>query len=90
MANRKQKTIIKLEDDFIDMLTNTLFKQKRVKITGLGIFSVVKAKGRIFDKHPKTGKRVVVPPHLRIAFTLSKTFKNKLKAYEKKSCKTSK
>jgi nucleoid DNA-binding protein len=82
--NIKQKTIIKPDKHFTDVFCETLFHTKKVKLTGIGIFSLFKTKEMVIDKTKLLGDRFVVPPHYRIKFQPSKTIKAKLKAFEQK------
>ena len=82
MANKKQKAIITPEDSFLNLFYETLFHKKRVKLTGIGIFTLIKVKDRVVEKHPKTGERCFIPAHYRVGVNLSKTLKRKLKDYE--------
>ena len=84
MANKFQRTIIQPDKQFTEVFCETLFRTKKVKLTGVGIFSIVEMAEKIIEKHPKTGKRIVIPVHTRIKFDLSKTIKRKLKAFEQK------
>jgi nucleoid DNA-binding protein len=82
MANRIQKAIIHPDKEFLKVFSETLFRKKYVKITGLGIFTLATTKQRVMEKHPISGERVTIPKHLRVVFKVSQTIKRKLKDYE--------
>jgi nucleoid DNA-binding protein len=76
MANRKQKTILKFKDDeFLARLSLCLKENKRVKVTGIGIFELREMKERKI-MNPYTRKIQIIPRHNKIGFLPSKTLKN--------------
>lgn len=82
MANKLQRAIIHPDKEFLDVFSETLFRKKYVKITGLGIFTLATTEQRVMKKHPISGEKVIIPKHLRVVFKISKTIKRKLKDYE--------
>jgi len=67
----------------IDVVTETLEKNERIEIRGLGVFKTKKRRARI-ARHPKTGEKVDVPERYVPAFKPSKLLKERV---EKQSSK---
>lgn len=67
----------------IDVVTETLEKNERIEIRGLGVFKTKKRRSRI-ARHPKTGEKVDVPERYVPAFKPSKLLKERV---EKQSSK---
>lgn len=80
--NKKQKAILKdrkgrypVINEFVETLTKSLKENDRVKVNGLGIFSIKIVKGREVI-NPFNKERHMVPAHPKIAFKPSKSFKD--------------
>jgi len=67
----------------IDVVTETLEKNERIEIRGLGVFKTKQRRARI-ARHPKTGEKVDVPERYVPAFKPSKLLKERV---EKQSSK---
>ena len=75
MANKKQKSIIKLDtDDFIDSLTERLKAKGRVKVVRLGIFQVRTIAARK-GYNVRSGKMVDFPAVKKVSFKPAKNLK---------------
>lgn len=80
--NKKQKVILKFKDDaFVNQLGELLLKSGKVKVNGLGIFEIKKVARR--EGHSiKTGERIVVPEHNKVAFRPTKKLREVIQDYE--------
>ena len=54
-------------DAVLETMTEYFYEGQGVKFLGFGTFSVVMVKERV-HKNPKTGARVTVPAHMKVAF----------------------
>jgi len=66
--------IEKLIDAFLDLIIDTLIKEKRVEIRKFGTFELRKRPGRT-SKAPKSGKEFTLPDRYVPFFKPSKVFK---------------
>ncbi|MEO0095309.1 MAG: HU family DNA-binding protein [candidate division WOR-3 bacterium] len=66
--------IEKLVDAFLDLIIDTLIKEKRVEIRKFGTFELRKRPGRT-SKAPKSGKEFTLPDRYVPFFKPSKVFK---------------
>ena len=64
-----------LLDDILSILIENLIKNKKIKITNFGTFTVKKKKERI-GRNPKTKESKVISDRKVISFKASKQFKN--------------
>ncbi len=69
--------IEKLIDSFLDLVIETLIKEKRVEIRKFGTFELRKRPGRT-SKAPKSGKVFTLPDRYVPFFKPSKILKNKI------------
>ena len=68
MANIKQRVILKFKDDsFVEQLHTILLSSGKVKVGGLGIFSIHPVKERD-GYNIGTGKRMLIPAHNKVMF----------------------
>ncbi len=65
-------------DSFIDIVLESLKKDKDVTLIGFGSFKVVPTKARVL-KNPKTKKEIKVPAGKKVKFTIGKTLKDTVK-----------
>ena len=68
MPNISQRSIIKVDKDFLEMLYTTLLQNGGVKITGFGMFTLTRTKGIKNGMNPYSLKRMNVPPFTKIKF----------------------
>ena len=61
-----------------DTMANTLKKEKRIAVSGLGVFEVVKRKKRM-GRNPRTKEEVLVKAHRAVKFRPSKSLKDFIK-----------
>jgi nucleoid DNA-binding protein len=79
MANKTQKSIIKIDDTLLAELYDCLLQYNGVKITGFGMFTVIKTKGIKQGVNPFTRKRQNFPPYFKIKFRPVKALKDEIK-----------
>lgn len=61
-----------------DTMATTLKREKKIALSGLGIFEVVKRKKRI-GRNPRTGQVIPVKAHRAVKFKPAKTLKDFIK-----------
>jgi len=84
MANIKHKSIIKLKDkQFFVLLEQELIKHGMVKVTGLGVFKLMKMKShtRYIPGSKKVG---ITKAYVKIVFIPTKTLKVNVQKYNGK------
>ena len=64
-----------LIDDFFQTIIDNLYKEKTLKISKFGTFSIRKKKSRV-GRNPKTKKEAVISERNIVLFKASKEFKN--------------
>lgn len=74
MANKKQKSITKVDKAFIDFIFSKLLKHGSLKIIGLGIFKLQKMKARK-GFNPYSKESVKFPAYIKISFSPTKKLK---------------
>jgi len=71
------KSIVReITDKFLMVLYNALVEGKRVELRGFGVFEVKEVKGRK-GRNPRTGETVLIPDRNKVAFKISKLYKEK-------------
>ncbi len=80
-SNLDKKDISKIVNETFDListyLTNDLYENKKVMLSGFGTFIIKKRKQKI-GRNPKTGEERLIPERLGIAFKAGKKLKKKL------------
>ena len=64
-----------LIDDFFQTIIDNLYKEKTLKISKFGTFSIRKKKSRV-GRNPKTKKEAVISERNVVLFKASKEFRN--------------
>ena len=64
-----------LIDDFFQTIIDNLYKEKTLKISKFGTFSIRKKKSRV-GRNPKTKKEAVISERNIVLFKASKEFRN--------------
>ena len=64
-----------LIDDFFQTVTNNLIKEKTIKLSNFGTFSVRKKRSRL-GRNPKTREKKIISERNVVLFKPSKEFKN--------------
>ena len=64
-----------LIDDFFQTIIDNLYKEKTLKISKFGTFSIRKKKSRV-GRNPKTKKETVISERNVVLFKASKEFRN--------------
>jgi nucleoid DNA-binding protein len=81
MANVKQPSTIKI-NEIAEVIRGELIKYGKVKVIGLGIFSLKVMKQRD-GFNPGTNKRQSFPPYIKLTFIPTKKFKEQIKLWKK-------
>ena len=71
-----------LIDDFFSLIIKNLKKEKKIKLSKFGTFSVRSKKSRI-GRNPKTKEKKIISERNVVLFKPSKDFKNYINNYEK-------
>jgi nucleoid DNA-binding protein len=74
MANKKQKSIVKLPQDIRVEVRKGLMKYGKVKVVGLGIFETKQIPSRR-GRNPKNGEIVMIPSYWKVKFRPTKQLK---------------
>ena len=69
-----------LLEDFFDIIFDSLKKNKKIKISNFGTFSIREKKSRI-GRNPKTRENKVIASRKVVLFKPSKELKNKINKY---------
>tara|TARA_Y100001970_G_scaffold202074_1_gene246006 strand:+ start:535 stop:831 length:297 start_codon:yes stop_codon:yes gene_type:complete len=69
-----------LLEDFFDIIFDSLKKNKKIKISNFGTFSIREKKSRI-GRNPKTKENKVIASRKVVLFKPSKELKNKINKY---------
>ena len=69
-----------LLEDFFDIIFDSLKKNKKIKISNCGTFSIREKKSRI-GRNPKTKENKVIASRKVVLFKPSKELKNKINKY---------
>ena len=69
-----------LLEDFFDIIFDSLKKNKKIKISNFGTFSIREKKSRI-GRNPKTKENKVISSRKVVLFKPSKELKNKINKY---------
>jgi DNA-binding protein HU-beta len=77
LTNVSQQNTRNILDNYIDTILDTLKREKRFAISGLGVFHVVKRAKRTC-RNPQTGEPIKVKAHNAIKFKPSRNVKNNL------------
>lgn len=76
MSNKAQRSIVSnLNREFLNDFLDALIKKKKVKVTNLGIFEIVKQKGRVLY-HPLTKKEITISDFNKLRFTPTQRIKD--------------
>ena len=62
---------------FFNSIINNVVKEKKLKITNLGTFSLIKKKARM-GRNPKTKEEALITERYVISFNFSKLLRNKI------------
>lgn len=82
MPNKTQKSIICADRKFIEFIHECLLKHGEVKITGLGIFKLVRTKGIKSGMNPFTLKVQNFPPWTKMKFRPTIKLKQKIQKWK--------
>ena len=74
LSKKEVKTVI---EAYTDLMVSTLKKEKKVKLQGLGIFSVKHRKARV-GRNPMTGATIQIPAKKVVKFRVAKDVKTKV------------
>ena len=73
-AGMNKKEVKTLMEAFNDVVIDTLKKEKKVKLPGLGIFAVKHRKARM-GRNPMTGEQIQIPAKKVVKFRVAKDVK---------------
>jgi DNA-binding protein HU-beta len=91
-AKITKKQAEQLFSTFVDMISNSLMKNERIALPGLGSFSCVQRKART-GRNPRTGAEIKIPARKAVKFSTSSALAKglngkKMPAKAKKPAKT--
>ena len=64
-------------NEFLNIITNTILKEQKVHLTGIGTFSVRKTKARM-GRNPQTGEPLKIKASKKVAFRAAAPLKEKI------------
>lgn len=83
MPNISQRSIVKVDKELLKVLYECLLQHGGVKITGFGMFKLVRTKGIKQGMNPYTLKRMNVEPFTKIKFRPVKKLKDDIQKWKK-------
>lgn len=75
----EKKVIQTVIESFLEQLKTSLENKSDIELRGFGTFELRLRKGKKEARNPKTGEKVIVPPHYIAAFRAGQSLRNSLR-----------